>query len=87
MKVLFATNNPAKIKYYEKELNRNGIEVITIKDLEKSIEIEESGKDAIENASIKAEAYYKEYKMPTIAVDDTLFIEGLSDEKQPKDIL
>ncbi len=84
MKVLFATNNPAKIEYYAKELNRNGMEVITIKDLEKSLEVEENGKDAIENASMKAETYYKEYKMPTIAIDDTLFIEGLSDEKQPK---
>lgn len=84
MKVLFATNNPAKIEYYEKELNRNGIEVITIKDLEKSLEVEENGKDAIENARIKAEAYYKAYKMPTIAIDDTLFIDGLPDEKQPK---
>lgn len=84
MKVLLATNNPAKIEYYEKELNRNSIEVISIKDLEKSLEIEENGKNAIENASIKAEVYYKAYKMPTIAVDDTLFIEGLPDEKQPK---
>lgn len=84
MKVLLATNNPAKIEYYEKELNKNDIKVITIKDLEKSLEVVENGKDAIENASIKAEAYYKTYKMPTIAVDDTLFIEGLPDEKQPK---
>lgn len=84
MKVLLATDNPAKIKYYETELNKNGIEVITIRELEKEIKVEENGKDAIENAKIKVETYYKEYKIPTIATDDTLFIEGLPDEQQPK---
>lgn len=84
MKVLFATNNSAKIKYYKTELNRNKIEVITLKDVESEIEIEENGKDAIENAAIKAEAYHEAYQMTTIATDDTLFIEGLPDEKQPK---
>lgn len=84
MKILFATNNPAKIKYYETELNKKGIEVLTIKDLEQEIEIEENGKDAIENAIIKAKAYYSKYQIPTIATDDTLFMEGVSEERQPK---
>ena len=42
MKVLFATTNPAKIKSYAKELKKNGIELITIKDLNLNIEIDEN---------------------------------------------
>ena len=58
MKVLFATTNPAKVKKYRKVLEENGIELLTITDLEKKVEIDEIGKDALENAYIKAKTYY-----------------------------
>lgn len=57
MKVLFATINPAKIKKYKEKLERAGIELITIKDLGFELNVDENGKDAIENAYIKAKAY------------------------------
>lgn len=83
MKILFATTNPAKINYYAKELEKRGIEVLTLKDLDLEIEINENGKDAIENAIIKAKAYYEETKMITIALDDNLYIDGLPEKEQP----
>lgn len=83
MKVLFATTNPAKIKSYAKELKKNGIELITIKDLNLNIEIDENGSNAIENARIKAKTFYEATKMPTIGMDNSLFIEGIPEEKQP----
>lgn len=83
MKILFATKNPAKIKRYEKILKDNGIEVVTLKELGLDLEIDENGKDAMENAFLKAKAYYDATKMVTIAVDDTLFIDGIPVEKQP----
>jgi 8-oxo-dGTP diphosphatase len=83
MKVLFATTNPAKIKKYAGELNKRNIEVITIKDLEINLHVEESGKNAIENAYIKAKAYYDATGITTIGMDNNLFIEELPDEKQP----
>jgi len=43
----------------------------------------QAGKDAIENAYIKAKAYYDVTGMPTIGMDNNLFIEELPDEKQP----
>ena len=58
MKVLFATTNPAKIKKYADELKKRNIEVITIKDLDIEIDVDENGKNALENAYIKAKAYY-----------------------------
>ena len=83
MKVLFATTNLAKIRKYEKELEEKGIELITINDLDFKLDIEESGKNAIENAYIKAKTYYDVTKMPTIGMDNCLFIEELPEEKQP----
>ena len=83
MKLLFATTNPAKIKRYESRLAENGIELITIKDLDFKLDINENGKNALENAYIKAKEYYDATKIITIGMDDNLFIEGLPEEKQP----
>ena len=83
MKVLFATTNPAKVKKYRKALEEKDIELITIKDLDYKLNIEENGKDAIENAYIKAKTYYDVTQMPTIGMDNNLFIEELPEEEQP----
>ena len=50
MKLLFATTNPAKVKTYKDKLAEKGIELITIKDLDIKININENGKNALENA-------------------------------------
>ena len=83
MKVLFATTNPAKIKRYSEKLKEKNIEILTIKDLGINLKPEETGKNAIENAYIKAKTYYDATKIITIGMDNNLFIEGLPDEKQP----
>ena len=83
MKVLFATTNPAKVKKYKAELEKRGIELITLKDIDVKLNVVESGKNALENAYIKAKAYYDVLKMPTIGMDNNLFIEELPQEKQP----
>ena len=83
MKVLFATTNPAKIKKYADELKKRNIEVITIKDLDIEIDVDENGKNALENAYIKAKAYYDVTGIISIGMDNNLFIEELPEEKQP----
>lgn len=83
MEVLFATKNPAKIKRYVNKLEQRGIKVLTLKDIDVKLEVEETGKNAIENAYLKAKSYYDATGIISIGIDDTLFIEGLSDEKQP----
>ncbi len=45
--------------------------------------MKKNGKNAIENACIKAKTYYDITKMPTIGMDNNLFIEELPEEKQP----
>ena len=82
-KVLFATGNPSKAKRFLKQLQEKGIELITIKDIETEIEVEENGKNAIENALIKARAYSKVIDIPVFAMDDNLYLENVPEEKQP----
>lgn len=83
MKVLFATTNPAKLKMYGKTLQEKGYEVVTLKDLNITTEVEETGTTLEENAIIKANAYYNISKLPTIAVDDALILENVEDHLQP----
>ena len=84
-KVLFATKNPAKIKRFKDVLLEHNIELISIKDLEEKdrVDVEENGKNAVENAYIKAKAFYDKLKIPTFAMDDSLFLEDVPDEIQP----
>ncbi len=83
MKVLFATTNPAKVKKYNDALCQKGIELITIKDIGINLNVEENGKNAIENAYIKAKAYYDKTGITTIGMDNSLYIEELPEDKQP----
>lgn len=83
MKVLFATTNKAKVGKYKEALKEREIELITINDLDFKLDIDENGRNAIENAYIKAKAYYERTKIPTIGMDNCLFIEELPEEKQP----
>ena len=82
-KVLFATENASKAKRFKDKLLKNNIEIITINDLAEKISVEENGKDAIENALIKARAYSEIENIPVFAMDDNLYIDDVPEEKQP----
>ena len=56
-KILFATGNESKALRFKDGLLKKGIEIITINDLDKKIEVVENGANAIENALIKARSY------------------------------
>lgn len=81
--VLFATSNQTKAKRFRKGLLEKGIETLTLKDINIKLDVEENGKTAIENALIKARAYYEKTHIPTIGMDDTLYIENIADNLQP----
>lgn len=82
-KIIFATGNPTKAKRFSKGLLNYDIEVLSLKDLNLKLEVEENGKNVIENALNKARECYKNAKMPTIGMDDSLYLEGVPDEMQP----
>lgn len=83
MKLLFATGNISKVNRFKSKLEKYNIELISLRDINIDLDINENGNTAIENALIKARAYYKETKIPTIAMDDTLYFENVPDDKQP----
>lgn len=81
--ILFATGNASKVARFSEKLLEKGIVLKSLKDININIEIEENGKSAIENATIKAKAYYEATKMITMAMDDTMYIDDIPDDKQP----
>ncbi len=83
-KVVFATGNQSKVLRFKKGLLERGIELLSLKDLDLKIDVEENGENAIENALIKARVCYQKIHMPTIGMDDTLYMEGVPLDKQPE---
>lgn len=83
MKFLFATTNKAKIRYYGNKLKEHGLDIVFPDDLNINCNVEETGDNPIENAAIKAKAYYKASGLPTIALDDGLFLEHVPEHLQP----
>lgn len=81
--VLFATSNPSKAKRFSEGLLKKEIEVLSLKDIGIELQTEESGINAIEKALIKARAGYRKTHMPTIGMDDTLYLENVKEDKQP----
>lgn len=80
MKILAATNNRGKLKEINKILGDLGIECVTLKDMNIDVDVEENGTTFLENAKIKAKAFYKIAKMPTISDDSGLEIDALNGE-------
>ena len=81
--IIFATTNESKSKRFSKGLNKLGIEVLSLKDIDVKLDVEEDGSTAIENALIKARECYRKTKMPSMGMDDTLYIEGVPKDLQP----
>ena len=56
MKLLYATNNPAKVAAMQNRIRELGIELIGFSDLNRQIpEVAENGSTPLENASKKAD--------------------------------
>ena len=81
--IIFATSNQSKSKRFSKGLKELGIEVLSLKDIDVKLDIEEDGSTAIENALIKARECYKKTKKPSMGMDDTLYMEGVPEDLQP----
>ncbi len=80
---IFATSNESKAKRFSKGLKEHGIEVLSLKDIDMKLDVEEDGNTAIENALIKARECYRLTKKPCMGMDDTLYIEGVPEDRQP----
>lgn len=84
MKVLIATTNAGKVEIYRKAFEDIGCEVVSLKDLNISADVEENGATSVENAVIKAKFYHELTGMPVFANDSGLVIDKFSADNQPK---
>lgn len=82
--LLFGTGNPSKLYTMRESLEGLDIGLLSLRDMEKSPpEVAESGSSPLENARIKALAYYRHYGIPVFSLDSGLFFENVPDEFQP----
>lgn len=84
MRILYGTTNQAKLNFMKTVADAVGFELIGLKDLNLPIPaVDESGRDPLENAKLKAEAYFKAFSMPVFSCDSGLFFDELEDTLQP----
>lgn len=84
IKILYGTTNKAKITVMENAIRDLGIELISLNDLNCELpRVNENGKTPLENAEIKARAYYEAFHIPVFSCDSGLYFDELSDEEQP----
>ena len=73
--IFFATMNKDKIMKMKNRLKNLDIKIVTPYDKNLNIEIQENGESVIENATLKAKAYFDKTQVPTIATDSALYVE------------
>lgn len=87
MKILYGTGNPAKLSAMKRRLEPLGIELIGLQDMKAKgfaiPKVEENGTTPLENARVKATAYYEAFKMPVFSCDSGLYFDNVPEEIQP----
>lgn len=87
MKLLFGTGNQAKLSAMKHRLEKIGIELIGLNDLRaegRTIpDVAEDGNTPLENARLKALAYYEAFQMPVFSCDSGLYFDNVPDVVQP----
>lgn len=84
MKILYGTTNQAKLESMKRITKSLGVEIIGLNDLKQPLPvIEESGKNPLENAKIKAKTYFETFSMPVFSCDSGLYFDDLEDSLQP----
>lgn len=87
MELLYGTGNPAKLAAMKRRLAALDIEIMGLEDLRARgaviPAVPEDGRTPLENARLKAAAYYKAFQMPVFSCDSGLYFENVPDEIQP----
>ena len=87
MKLLYGTGNPAKLSAMRSRLEPLDIELIGLNDLRaegKNIPAAaEDGNTPLENARLKALAYYEAFQVPVFSCDSGLYFDNVPEEIQP----
>lgn len=84
MELLYGTTNEGKILAMRRALEPMGIIVKGLRDMGVDIPyVTETGNSPLENARLKAKAYYQAFQVPVFSCDTGLYLEGLPEELQP----
>ena len=84
MKLLYGTTNPAKLDSMRCKIEGLGIEIIGLNEIDINFDlVDESGSNPLENARLKALAYYQAARMPVFSCDSGLYIDGIKSNNQP----
>ena len=84
LKILYGTTNPAKLAAMRKVTDPLGIELIGLHELDLPIPAAaETGTDILQNAELKARAYFEAFGMPVFSCDSGLYFDGFPPELQP----
>lgn len=81
--LLYGTSNSAKLQHMKEMLDGLNIKIHGLNDIGNPDvdQIFENGNNPLENAKIKAMAYYKVLKRPVFSCDSGLYIDGLDKEE------
>jgi XTP/dITP diphosphohydrolase len=80
MKLIFASKNEGKVREVSHILSDLKTKILSLNDIDNSPEIIENGETFLENAKIKAETVFRNYKIPALADDSGLVVEQLNGE-------
>ena len=84
MKILYGTTNKAKIQVMKNAVESLDIELIGLGNMDSELpSIIENGKTPLENAEIKAKAYYEAFHIPVFSCDTGLYFDELQENEQP----
>lgn len=80
MKLLYGTGNQGKFESARKWVEGMEIELCSLRDMKGDIpEVNETGVTPLENARMKAEAYYEAFHMPVFSCDSGLYFKDLEE--------
>lgn len=84
MKILYGTTNKGKLQAMKTAVESLDIELVGLNDIDSELpSINENGKTPLENAEIKARAYYEAFHMPVFSCDSGLYFDEVKEEEQP----
>lgn len=84
MRLIYGTHNRAKLDAMRRYVEPIGLDIIEPPGVEDVIPlVDESGSDPLENAELKARAFFSVFRQPVFACDSGLFFDEAVPEDQP----
>lgn len=77
-RILIATKNEGKLKEFKQIFTAKGLEVLSLKDIDEGVDVQENGLTFEENARLKADSYAQAIGIPVLADDSGLQIDALN---------